>query len=393
MSTQYPISRRGFVGAAAGAAAALALTPELAARAQDATGLAPAQPRQRPQEDDYDALAKLHFNENPYGPPESVLQAMTKAFKYANRYAYPDGNLQQEIAKHHGVTPDMVLIASGSGEILDAVGSAFVDTGKRVVGAEPSYSQVYQHVTQVKGAGIMVPLTTDFRQDIPATINMVKMRYRDVAFVYVCNPNNPTGRIVTSAEIRQLLDGIPSDVPVLIDEAYHHFVDDPAYSTSIPLVKEGRPLIVTRTFSKIAALAGMRLGYAIAPRDINQRLRNYMTGSVNAVVRWGGLAALKDTASAAWVKKVTLEQRKRTVAAINAMGYATIPSDANFFMIHLKKPAAPFVEQFFKKGVLVGRPFPPMVEYLRVSIGSPAEMDRFLKAFPEVVGPPKSAGD
>lgn len=207
------------------------------------------------------------------------------------------------------------------------------------------------------------------------------------------NPNNPTGRIVTSAEIRQLLDGIPSDVPVLIDEAYHHFVDDPAYSTSIPLVKEGRPLIVTRTFSKIAALAGMRLGYAIAPRDINQRLRNYMTGSVNAVVRWGGLAALKDTASAAWVKKVTLEQRKRTVAAINAMGYATIPSDANFFMIHLKKPAAPFVEQFFKKGVLVGRPFPPMVEYLRVSIGSPAEMDRFLKAFPEVVGPPKSAGD
>ena len=394
MERRYPISRRGFMGGMAGAAAAIALTPELAAHAQGVTGLAPARDRdrQRPAEDEYDALAKLHFNENPYGPPESVLQAMTKAFKYANRYAYPDGNLQQEIAKLHGVAPETVLIASGSGEILDAVGSAFVDTGKRVVGAEPSYGQVYQHVTQVKGAGIMVPLTSDYRQDIPAIINITKMRYRDVAFVYICNPNNPTGRIVTSAEIKQLLDGIPVDVPVLIDEAYHHFVEDPAYSTSIPFVKEGRPIIVTRTFSKIAALAGMRLGYAIAPRDINNRLRNVMTGSVNAVVRWGGVAALKDSASEAWVKKVTLEQRKRTVAALAALGYASIPSEANFFMVNLKKPVAPLVGQFEKKGVLVGRPFPPMNEHLRVSIGSPAEMDMFLRVFGEIVGPQRSAG-
>ena len=393
MEPKLPISRRGFVGAAAGTAAATLLVPGLAARAQDVTGLAPARgQRPRPAEDDYDALAKLHFNENPYGPPESVIQAMTKAFKYANRYAYPDGNLTEEIAKLHGVARESVLIASGSGEILDAVGSAFVDTGKRVVGAEPSYGQVYQHVTQVKGAGIMVPLTADYRQDIPGIIKITKMRYRDVAFVYICNPNNPTGRIVTSAEIRQLLDGIPEDVPVLIDEAYHHFVEDPAYSTSIPFVKEGRPIIVTRTFSKIAALAGMRLGYAIAPRDINSRLRNYMTGSVNAVVRWGGVAALKDTASEAWVKKVTLEQRKRTVAALAALGYQSIPSEANFFMVHLKKPVGPVGEAFEKKGVLVGRPFPPMTEHLRVSVGSPAEMDKFLKVFPEVVGAARTRG-
>ena len=390
MERTFSITRRGFVGGVAGAAAALALTPEGAARAQDVTGLAPRQPRERPAEDDYDKLAKLHFNENPYGPPESVIQAMTKGFKYANRYAYPDGNLQQEIAKLHGVNPETVLLASGSGEILDAVGSAYVENGKRVVGAEPSYGQVYQHVTQVKGAGIMVPLTADYRQDIPATINVTKMRYRDVAFIYVCNPNNPTGRIVTSAEIKQLLDGIPADVPVLIDEAYHHFVEDPSYSTSIPYVKEGRPIIVTRTFSKIAALAGMRLGYAIAPRDVIQRLRTYMTGSVNAAVRWGGVAALKDTASETWVKKVTLEQRKRTTTELEKQGYACIPSEANFFMVNVKRKSAPLVDEFQKRGVLVGRPFPPMNEHLRVSIGAPAEMDRFLVAWKEIMALPKS---
>ena len=391
MERRFSISRRGFMEGVAGAAATLALTPERATRAQDVTGLAPRTQRPRPAEDEYDKLAKLHFNENPYGPPESVVAAMTKGFKYANRYAYPDGNLQDEIAKLHGVPAENVLLASGSGEILDAVGSAYVDNGKRVVGAEPSYAQVYQHVTQVKGAGIMVPLTADYRQDIPATVTITRMRYRDVAFVYLCNPNNPTGRIVTSAEIKQLLDGIPMDVPVLIDEAYHHFVEDPAYATSIPLVKEGRPIIVTRTFSKIAALAGMRLGYAIAPRDVIQRLRVCMTGTINAAVRWGGVAAIRDTASETWVKKVTLEQRKRTVAELERQGYPCIPSEANFFMVHVKRKSAPLVDEFQKRGVLVGRPFPPMNEHLRVSIGAPAEMDRFLVAWKEIMALPKSA--
>src|SRR5207237_6562004 len=102
------------------------------------------------------------------------------------------------------------------------------------------------------------------------------------------NPNNPTGRIVTKQEIRQLLDGIPEDVPVLIDEAYHHFVEDPNYATSVPYVLEGRPVIVTRTFSKIAALAGMRLGYAITTPEIIQQMRPFSTGTINAMVKHGG---------------------------------------------------------------------------------------------------------
>jgi histidinol-phosphate aminotransferase len=173
-------------------------------------------------------------------------------------------------------------------------------------------------------------------------------------------------------------------VPVLIDEAYHHFVDDPAYATSVPYVLEGRPVIIARTFSKIAALAGMRLGYAIAPRDIIQQMRPYTTGTINAIVKWGGVAALKDTASQEKVKRVTIDLRRRTTSDLQSLGYQSIPSDANFFMVHIRKPVQPVIEEFRKKNVLVGRPFPPMNEHLRVSIGTPEEMSRFMVAFKEI---------
>src|SRR5258705_5157961 len=109
----------------------------------------------------------------------------------------------------------------------------------------------------------------------------------ELGFVYLCNPNNRTGIIITKQEVKQLLDGIPKDMPVLIDEAYHHFVDDPNYATSVPYVLEGRPVIIARTFSKIAALAGMRLGYAIASPALVQRMRPYSTGTISAIVKYG----------------------------------------------------------------------------------------------------------
>ena len=209
----------------------------------------------------------------------------------------------------------------------------------------------------------------------------------------MCNPNNPTGRIVTRDEIRQLLDGIPEDVPVLIDEAYHHFVEDPAYETSMKYVTEGRAVIVARTFSKIAGLAGMRLGYAIAPREQLAVLRPYATGTVNASVRWGGVAALADKEGEARVRRATLEGRKKAIADLKALGYESIPSEANFFMVHIKRPIQPVIEEFRKKGVLVGRPFPPLNESMRVSIGTPDEMSRFMVAFKAILGPAKAASN
>ena len=370
------LPRRRFLGGVAAAAGTLGLPLPALDRVLGA---------QQPRDDEYDRTAKLANNENNYGPSEAVVQAMTKAFKYANRYGYPDGNLVAELAAHHGVKNEQILTAAGSGEILDVCCSAFLQDGKKIIGSDPSYSILYSHATGLKSDTIKIPLLPDYRQDIPALIRATRNNYRDVGFVYLCNPNNPTGRLVSSAEVRQLLDGIPSDVPVLIDEAYHHFVDDPAYSTSVPYVIEGRQVIVARTFSKIAALAGMRLGYAIATRDLLAPMRAHMTGSVNAVVRWGGVAALKDTARQEWVKRQTIELREKSRRELKAIGYETIPSDANFFMVHLKRPVVPVIDEFRKRGVLVGRPFPPLNESLRVSIGTPEEMQRFHAAFREIM--------
>jgi histidinol-phosphate aminotransferase len=390
MAGKDRLSRRGFVGGVATALGYLTFKPPLDLFAQGRAGAA-GQPRVRPTENDYDLLAKLANNENPYGPPESVMKAMTGAFKYANRYGYPDPGIVEEIAKHHGVKPDNVLLGSGSGEILDVASVAFTQGGKKVLAPDPTYDVVFSRINAMKADAIRVPLTSDFRQDTEAMVKAAKRHYRSIGYVYVCSPNNPTGRIVPRDEIKYLLDHVPDDLPVLIDEAYFHFVDDPQYATATPYVIDGRPVIVARTFSKIAALAGMRLGYAIAPRDLLQTMRPYSTGTINALVRYGGVAALKDTASQAEVKRVTLDLRKKTVADLQTFGYGVIPSEANFFMVHLKRPVAPVVEEFRKKGVLVGRPFPPLNEHLRVSVGTADEMSRFTVAFKQIMEPGKTA--
>ena len=384
MDVQHPLSRRGFVGGVATALGYITLSPDTA-RAADVLARQGAGLVDRPfAADDYDSYAKLAANENPYGPPESVLSAMSQALKYANRYQYPDGNVLAEIAKHHGVGTDSVLLGVGSGELLSVATLALLEGGRKVVGVDPTFMTVYQFATGVKADAIRLPLLPDYRQNIPLMISTTRHNWRDVGLVYLCNPNNPTGRIVTAAEIKTLLDGIPEDVPVLIDEAYHHFVDDPAYATSIPYVKAGRPVIVTRTFSKIAALAGMRLGYAVAPPDLIARLKPHSIASINAMVKWGGVAALRDTESQARVKKVTIELREKTTRELQGYGYDVVPSDANFFMVHIKRPVEPVIDEFKKKGVLVGRPFPPMTQHLRVSVGSPAEMQRFITGFREI---------
>jgi histidinol-phosphate aminotransferase len=381
----HDVSRRNFFGGVAAALGYLGLGPSTDLFAQNRPGAAGnAVPRMRGN-DDYDAIAHLSSNENCWGPPESVMKAMNNAWKYSNRYGYPDANIVGEIAKHHGVKPENILLGAGSGEILDVVGTTFLLGGKKVLGVEPSYSSVYQHATSIKTTAIKLPLGKDYRQDMAAMIKAANTRASEIGLVYLCNPNNPTGIVVSKQEVKQLLDGIPKDMPVLIDEAYHHFVDDPNYATSVPYVLEGRPVIIARTFSKIAALAGMRLGYAVATPEIIAKMRPYSMGSINALVKHGGAASLKDTAAQADVKRKTIEVRKNTAAQLEAHGYKTIPSETNFFMVHLGgEQVQPTIEKFRAKKVLVGRPFPPMTDFMRVSVGTPEEMARFVTAFKEI---------
>jgi histidinol-phosphate aminotransferase len=380
MQGRQTLSRRGFVGGLAAAVGGLAVEPggTLAA-------VSPATRRPLTQGDPYDALAKLGNNENPWGPSPAVLEAMTRAFKYANRYGYPDGDIAEAIAAHHGVSTSHILMGAGSGEILDVVGATFLRGEKKVVGVEPTYGSVYSHATSIRADAIRIPLLEDHRQDIPAMIAATRRHHRDVGFIFLCNPNNPTGRIVTKQEVEQLLDGIPEDVPVLVDEAYHGYVEDPEYATSVPYVLEGRPVIVARTFSKIYGMAGMRLGYAVATEELIRRMRPWSTGTINALVKWGGAAALKDTVTPARVKRMTVELRTGTVSRLEALGYDVIPSEANFFMVHIRRPVQPVIEEFRRQGVVVGRPFPPMLEHLRVSVGTAEEMGRFMAAFEKIV--------
>jgi len=334
---------------------------------------------------DYDKLVKLANNENPYGSSEAVMKAMNDAWKYGNRYAAPDGGIVDAIAEHHHVKPENVLIGCGSSEILKIVDDAFLPDHKLVVGVDPTYETVYRYATNSKAKAISVPLTKTYDADMKEIIRVTKANARDVGVVYICNPNNPTGRIVPKNEIKLLLDSVPGDIPVFIDEAYHHYVDDPNYESSVKYVIEGRKVIIARTFSKIAALAGMRLGYAVAPKEIVDQLRPFlMSYNTNHIVKHGAVVALKDTATEARIKQLNRQTRERIIGEIKAMGYEVIPSQTNYFMVNIKKDMSTVGDEFLKKGVVVGRKFPPMNEWMRVSVGTDEEMNVFMKAFKEL---------
>jgi histidinol-phosphate aminotransferase len=382
------IARRNFMGKLAVILGYAGLGPlQVSGQARPGQRAATGQKASSSEKPDYDKLVKLANNENAYGPSEAVMRAMNDAWKYANRYAFPDGGLTDAIAALHHVKPENIVLGCGSSEILKIVDDAFLPDHKLVVGVDPTYETVYRYVTNSKAKAIRVGLTETHDTDIKGIIRVTKLNARDVGVIYICNPNNPTGRIVPKDDIKLLLDSIPADIPVFIDEAYHHFVDDPRYESSIKYVIEGRKVIVARTFSKIAGLAGMRLGYAVAPKEIADQLRAFVTPyNVNAAVRYGAIAALKDSAYEAKMKQLNIQVRDKTTKELTAMGFEVIPSQTNFFMVNVKKNVNDVADAFSKKGILVGRRFPPMNQWLRVSVGTEDEMNRFTNAFKELFG-------
>src|ERR1700716_817860 len=211
----HGVSRRSFFGGIRAALGYLGVATEIDLFAQGRTQGTAGAARAGAVSNEYDAFAHLSSNENCWGPPESVMKAMNNAWKYSNRYGYPDGGIVQEIAKHHGIKPENILLTAGSGEVLDVVGTAFLPAGKKVLGVEPTYSTVYQHATSIKTSAIKLPLDKSYSQNIPAMIKAANDRASEIGLVYLCNPNNPTGMIIPKDEVKALLDGIPKDMPVL----------------------------------------------------------------------------------------------------------------------------------------------------------------------------------
>ena len=242
-----PISRRTLAGALGAAAGAALFDTGLGRR------LAQAAKRGMPED-----TIILSSNENPYGPSEKALDAARHFGGIPNRY--PDSledDARAAIAKSHGVTPDRIVLGCGSSEILQMADDAFTGPGRKAIAAEPTFEAVLDFARVLSAEPVKVPLTADFRHDLP---KMAAACDDKTGLVYVCNPNNPTGTIVTGDELAAFAAKVPASVTILVDEAYHHFVEDPRYRTACELIDRHPNVVVARTFSKIYGMAGLAPG-------------------------------------------------------------------------------------------------------------------------------------
>ncbi len=372
------ISRRTFAGTLGGAAGAALLDSPLVRRTAEAA----TSRRPRP----FDAVL-LNSNENPYGPSVKSLEAAAKAAP--NRY--PDG-LEEEvraaIAKHHGVALEQIVLGCGSSEILQMADEAFSGSGRRVVAAEPTFEAVLAYAKVVRADGIKVPLTPDFRHDLPA---MAAACDASTGLAYVCNPNNPTATIVTGDEMAAFAARVPPSATILVDEAYHHFVEDSRYRSSLELIGKHPNVVVARTFSKIYGMAGMRLGYAVGSKETIAAMAPYASwANTNAAVLAAALECLADPDLVPRQKKTLNDTRRWLVAELAKQGRRTMPSETNFVMIDVGKDVTPVIEAFRSRKILVGRKFPSLPNWLRVSIGTRPQTEAFILALADIV-PVKAA--
>jgi histidinol-phosphate aminotransferase len=320
-------------------------------------------------------IVRLSANENPYGPSPAALAAMRQATELAWRY--PDEATEAliaDLAKLHGMPAACFLPGDGSSDILKLAASAFTSPQRKLVLADPSFEAIAVYA-RARGAEVVaVPLDASFAHDLE------KMAVDGAGLAYVCNPNNPTGSVTPKAALRVFLE--TTKVPVLVDEAYHHYAESPQYESVVPLIASHRNLIVARTFSKIYGMAGVRLGYAIAQPDVIQQLAAQAAwDSLNVFAIAAGRASLRDEAWVATGRKRNASTRGQVVSELQRLGYAVIPSSTNFVMFDTGRKVEPLIAALHAQGVDVGRLFPALPHHLRVTIGTPEQMKRFLAAF------------
>ena len=368
----HEVSRRQFA-ASLGAAFALATSP-------DSFGFKSAQHAHAL---DAAGAIRLDFNENPYGPSPNVCAAMTNSEPTAMRY--PDSAetaMLQDIAQLHGVDVENVILGCGSTEILRAADMAFLGPDKNIVAAEPTYEAVFMYARITRAEPIKVPLTADGRHDLARMAGQCTSR---TGLVYICNPNNPTGTIVTRDDMARFFAAVPKSTVILMDEAYHHFVNDPQYASASEWIGKMPNLIVARTFSKVYALAGMRLGYGVgSPEAIRAMRAQLLSANANAAVLAAARAGLQDSDHVKSCRERILATRTTAVTRLQSHGFRVFDSQANFFMVDTRGDVHVAIEEFKKRGILVGRKFASMPNWLRVTVGTDDEMHAFSSAFEEI---------
>jgi len=330
-------------------------------------------------------VIKLASNENPLGPSPKALAALEKTLREV--HLYPDGQgyyLRRAIADHLDVAPEQVIIGNGADGVIVQTCLAYLDDGDEVVVGRSSFPvyDIYTHVMRARL--VKVPLK-DYRLDLKGMAEAITDRTK---IVFVCNPNNPTGTIVTADEVEGFLAEVPERVLVVFDEAYYEFVESLEYPDTLRYVREGRRnVMVVRTFSKVYGLAGLRLGYGVAHLDVLAPLwRVKEPFAVNRLAQVAGIAALEDEEFVRRTVEVNREGRHYLYQAFDRLGLFYVESHTNFVLVRIGPEAREVAERLLRRGVIV-RPCTgyDLPEFLRITVGSPDQNARLIAALEEVL--------
>lgn len=321
---------------------------------------------------------KLASNENPLGPSPKALAALQGALAQIHRY--PDGAcyyLRRALGRKYGISPEAVIVGNGSNELIELAVRTFLREGDEAVMADQAFV-IYRMVVQAQGGrAICVPLRS-FTHDLEAIADAVTPATR---MVFLANPNNPTGTIFFRPQWEEFLRALPADVIIVMDEAYAEFVEDPAYPDALAALHQPRPIMVLRTFSKIHGLAGLRVGYGIAHPEVNDLMNRVRAPfNVSALAQVAATAALDDDEHVERVRRNNRDGLAYLRDAFTRLGLEYVPSWANFILVRVGN-AARFYDALLREGVIV-RPvrFYGFPEHLRVTVGLPAENERFVRA-------------
>jgi histidinol-phosphate aminotransferase len=323
----------------------------------------------------------LYRNENPYGPSERVLAVLRESVASGNRYPRTEyDTLIGKLAAQHNVKPEQIVLGCGSGEILGMAALAFLRPGKKLVQAAPTFPSLGKLAQAAGIEAVSIPLNKRYEHDLPAMLDAART---SAGLVYIVNPNNPTGTITPRKDIEAFLGKLPADVTILIDEAYHHFVTpNTAYESFLDRHFDDPRIVVSRTFSKIYGLAGMRIGYAVATPEMAKRLpAGFPNWSVSVVSARAASAALDDVDYVRLGIKRNTDDRQEFMNQVNARMLRAIDSQANFVMVNPMRPPDEVIEHLKKNHILIGPKYPVLDKYIRVSLGTPAEMQAFWRAW------------
>ena len=329
---------------------------------------------------------RLSANENANGPGQTVMDAVQGAFGRMNRYPFQGvGHLQDALAAKLGVEAKQLTIGCGSSEILDASVLAFTTPDRGVVTALPTFELIGDLARHLSHPVVEVPVTGSLELDLAQMAD----KAAGAGLIYICNPNNPTGSLHGAKAIEDFIAAAlkrEPNVTILIDEAYHEYVERDDYKSAIPIAIVNPRVVVSRTFSKIYGLAGMRCGYAVGHPDTIRQLSKWLDPlRISCLTTVAALTALGDPARVPTQCRMNHENRTFTEGVFRDAGFAPVPSQANFVMVNVKRDIRQFQAACRERGVEIARPFPPLLTYARVTIGTMDEMKRAAPAFREAL--------